>query len=584
MLEPFQLPFVQRGLLEILVLAVGAGLLGTWIVLRGLAFFSHAIGPASFPGLVVADGLGFGAPVGAFGAALLFAGGVGWLGRGRHARYDNLTALVLTGALALGVVLASDVFHSGTNVDNLLFGSLFLVEPRDIVVSLAASALALAATLVYGPVWLASGFDEASTRALGVKSGRAEAVLLGLIALVAIASLQALGALLVSTLLVVPAATTRLWLNRIKSWQIAAIALAAVEGVSGVWLSVKLNAPPGATLATLSGAVFGLAAIVRAGFGIGQRRPALALLVVPAALALGGCGSGASDSGSKVDAVATTTQIGDWTREIGRKDVDVHQILRPNTDPHEYEPRPADVQASAGADLVFTNGDSLDRWAGKLVDEAGGHPKIVDLGKALPDQLPGETSGPERSAHDPHWWHDPVNAIAAVRRIAAALERADPADRRAYARRAAAYQAKLRRLDRQIRGCLSRIPASGRKLVTDHDAFGYFARRYGIDVVGAVIPSQTTQAQPSARELARLAALVRKQHVAAVFPESSLNSKLAHAIARETGASADFTLYGDTLGPAGSDADKYLKMEATNARTIALGLSRGRVRCAIDGS
>ena len=143
---------------------------------------------------------------------------------------------------------------------------------------------------------------------------------------------------------------------------------------------------------------------------------------------------------------------------------------------------------------------------------------------------------------------------------------------------------KLRRLDRDLRGCLSRIPASRRKLVTDHDAFGYFARRYRIDVVGAVIPSQTTQAQPSARELARLADLVRKQHVAAVFPERSLNSKLARAIARETGANAGYTLYGDTLGPAGSDADTYLKMAAANARTIALGLSRGRVRCAIDGS
>ena len=333
MLEPFQLPFVQRGLVEILVLSAGAGLLGTWIVLRGLAFFSHAIGPASFPGLVVADGLGFGAPAGALGAALLFAGGVGWLGRGRHARYDNLTALVLTGALALGVLLASDVFHSGTNVDNLLFGSLFLVEPRDILVAAAASAMALAATLAYGPVWLASGFDEASTRALGVKSGGAEAVLLGLIALVAIASLSALGALLVSTLLVVPAATTRLWLNRIGSWQIATVALTAIEGISGVWLSVKLNAPPGATLATLSGAVFGAAALVRAGFRIRRRRPALALLAVPLALALGGCGSGANGSGSKVDAVATTTQIGDWTRQIGGHDVDVHQILHPNTDP-----------------------------------------------------------------------------------------------------------------------------------------------------------------------------------------------------------------------------------------------------------
>jgi len=138
MLEPFQLPFVQRGMLEIAVLSVGAGLLGTWIVLRGLAFFSHAVGAAAFPGLVLADGLGFAAPLGALGAALLFAAGVGALSRVRRTGYDNLTALALTGALALGVLLASDVFHSGTNIETLLFGSLFLVEPRDIALAAAA--------------------------------------------------------------------------------------------------------------------------------------------------------------------------------------------------------------------------------------------------------------------------------------------------------------------------------------------------------------------------------------------------------------------------------------------------------------
>jgi zinc/manganese transport system substrate-binding protein len=168
--------------------------------------------------------------------------------------------------------------------------------------------------------------------------------------------------------------------------------------------------------------------------------------------------------------------------------------------------------------------------------------------------------------------------------MAAALERADPTARARIEKRARAYQAKLRLLDAQIGKCLGQIPASRRKLVTDHDAFGYFARRYAIDVVGAVIPSQTTQAQPSARDLARLADVVRREDVKAIFPESSLSPKLAQAIARGTGAGAGLTLYGDTLGPSGSNGDTYLKMEASNARTIALGLSLGRVRCSIRTS
>jgi ABC-type Mn2+/Zn2+ transport system permease subunit len=115
-LEPFSLPFVQRGLIEVLLLSFAAGILGTWIVLRGLAFYAHAVGTAAFPGLVLADGLGFAAWLGAFGAALVFTGGVAVLARERRAGYDSLTGLVLVGCLAAGVILASDVFHSGSNL------------------------------------------------------------------------------------------------------------------------------------------------------------------------------------------------------------------------------------------------------------------------------------------------------------------------------------------------------------------------------------------------------------------------------------------------------------------------------------
>ncbi len=263
--------------------------------------------------------------------------------------------------------------------------------------------------------------------------------------------------------------------------------------------------------------------------------------------------------------VATTTQIGDWARIVGGTNARVRQILQPNTDPHEYEPRPADVEATAGAKLVLENGDDLDRWMRKVVSEAGGSPAVVDLGAGVPVRRPD----------DPHWWHDPINAIAAVGEIGDALARADPAHAQAYRRNAAAYVAKLRALDRELAACFARVPRAQRKLVTNHDAFGYFAARYGIRVVGAVIPSQTTQAQPSAGETAKLIALIRREHVEAVFPESSINPKLAQAIARETGASSRYTLYGDTLGP----GQTYLSMMRANADAMVRGFTGGRIGC-----
>src|SRR6476619_2959889 len=126
MLEPFTLPFVQRGLVAVVALALAAGLLGTWIVLRGLAFYAHAVGTAAFPGLVLAAGLGFSALLGAFATAAIVGGLVGALARRERGAEGSVTALVLVGALALGVLLSSDVFHSSAGVDQLLFGSLLL--------------------------------------------------------------------------------------------------------------------------------------------------------------------------------------------------------------------------------------------------------------------------------------------------------------------------------------------------------------------------------------------------------------------------------------------------------------------------
>ena len=123
--------------------------------------------------------------------------------------------------------------------------------------------------------------------------------------------------------------------------------------------------------------------------------------------------------------VATTTQIGDFVREVGGDAVAVDQILQPNTDPHEYEPRPSDVVATAEAELVFASGDELDEWIGEVVSDSGSDARVVDLGAAVPERLPGESSGEEASRYDPHWWHDPRNAEAAVAR-----DRAQPGGRR----------------------------------------------------------------------------------------------------------------------------------------------------------
>jgi ABC-type Zn uptake system ZnuABC Zn-binding protein ZnuA/ABC-type Mn2+/Zn2+ transport system permease subunit len=567
-LDPFELPFVQRALIEVLFLAVPAGLLGTWIVLRGLAFFSHAVGTATFPGLVLADGLGFGAALGAFGAALTFGFGNAALGRRGRGR-DSVVALVLVGCLAGGVILASDVFASGANVETLLFGSLLLVDDSDIALAAGAAALTLAVTVLVGHRWLAEGFDPGATGTRPRQAALLDAGLLILIALATTAAISVVGALLVASLFVVPAATARLFTRRMLIWQLASVALVAAEGAAGLYLSVETNAPPGATIACVAGGTFAAVALARAALTrLPRRAPALAAGALMLVLLAAGCGG--SDSGDgKLEVVATTTQVGDWVRAVGGEEVVVHQVLQPNTDPHDYEPRPSDVQAAAGAAAVFASGDDLDHWIEEIVADSGSDATVVDLSAGVSDPLPD----------DPHWWHDPGNVEAAVREIGARLQEADPAHRRLFQRNADAYLARLDRLDLGIARCVNSVPPAQRKLVTDHDAFGYFARRYGIEVVGAVIPAQAAQAQPSAQDVDELIEMVEREQVKAIFPESSLGSKVAEAVARQTGASAEYSLYGDTLGPADSAGGTYLGMEAANADAMVRGFTGGERGC-----
>jgi zinc/manganese transport system substrate-binding protein len=578
MLEPFQLPFVQRGLIEVLILAVPAGLLGTWIVLRGLAFFSHAVGTAAFPGLVLADGLGFAAPLGAFGAALAFTAGASAL-RGRRTGQDAVVALVLVSCLAGGVILASDVFGSGSNIETLLFGSLLLVDGGDLALAGVVAAATLLASVLIGQHWLRIGFDPTLADFAGSRPQAFDAVLLGLLALASTAALTVVGALLVTALFLVPAVTARLLTDRLLSWQLLSVALVALEGTVGLWLSVKTDAPPGATIACVAGGAFIVVAAVRALLSP-PRVAALVAALGALALLAAGCGGGSGDGGpEKLDVVATTTQLADFVRNVGGEAVSVDQILQPNTDPHDYEPRPSDVEGAASATLVFASGDNLDAWVDQVVSDSGSDAEVVDLGAEVPIRLPGESSGAEASKYDPHWWHDPRNAEAAVRQIESALTAADPSHKAELERNASAYLAELKALDTGIAKCIDSVPAPQRKLVTDHDAFGYFANRYGIEVLGAVIPSQTTQAQASAQDLSELAKTVEAENVKAIFPESSLSPKVAEAVARQTGAAANYTLYGDTLGPEDSSGETYLRMEEANADEMVRGFTDGNHGC-----
>jgi ABC-type Zn uptake system ZnuABC Zn-binding protein ZnuA len=218
---------------------------------------------------------------------------------------------------------------------------------------------------------------------------------------------------------------------------------------------------------------------------------------------------------------------------------------------------------------VVRSGGDVDGWLGDAISASGTDAPVL----TLLDHVDRRVQGGEV---DPHWWQDPRNGERAVAAIRDALDRADPAHRRGYDARAAAYTKRIERLDAGVARCVGRLPAGSRKLVTTHDALGYYARRYGFQVIGAVIPSLSTQGQASAGQTDALVRTIRRAGVKAIFAESSVNPKVEQAIADEAGAHVGGALWADSLGPAGSGGATYIGSIASNTRAIVDGLGGGR--------
>jgi zinc/manganese transport system substrate-binding protein/manganese/iron transport system substrate-binding protein len=297
--------------------------------------------------------------------------------------------------------------------------------------------------------------------------------------------------------------------------------------------------------------------------------------------ALAGCDSGAQSTatptgaaatpsgvGAKLKVVATTTQIGSMAQSVAGDLADVRSILTPGADPHVFEPRPSDVTAISMANVVFKNGVGLDDWMDKIIRNAGGQRPLVDVSKGVPVRK-GDKEEPNG---DPHIWFSVPNAITMTTNIRDALVQADPSHAGTYNANTAAYVSKLRDLDKYIMDQVATVPPGQRKMVTNHDAFGYYIDRYGLTFVGSIIPSMSTDAEPSAQDVAGLIQKIKAENVKAIFLESSINPKLAQQIAQEANVKVVDTLYGDSLGEQGTPGATYEGMMRYNTDTIVSAL------------
>lgn len=277
----------------------------------------------------------------------------------------------------------------------------------------------------------------------------------------------------------------------------------------------------------------------------------------------------------RIQVAATTTIIGDVVRQIAGGLIELTVLLPPNADPHSYEPVPRDIAAISGSDVTFINGFNFEESLVSALEGLADEVKVVTVSDGITplefvDML-GEGGHDPEDQFDPHVFQNPLNVAVWAQNIEVALSAADPANAEVYQANADLYRGYLERLDAWAQERIAQIPAGDRKLVTDHDTFGYFADHYGFELVGAVIPSISTVSEPSARDLAALEDAIRGLNAKAIFVGNTVNPGLAQQVANDTGTQLVF-VYSDSLGASGEPGDTYLNFMKYNVNAIVSAL------------
>jgi zinc/manganese transport system substrate-binding protein len=264
----------------------------------------------------------------------------------------------------------------------------------------------------------------------------------------------------------------------------------------------------------------------------------------------------------RIAVVATFSILGDLVKNVGGDRVDVATLVGPNGDVHVYSPTPADARTLAAAKAVFINGLGLEGWMTRLIGASGATaPVIVASAGVAPRDMPDRHDA-GRAVPDPHAWQSVANAKIYVANIRDGLERADPAGKDVYEANANSYLARLDALESEVKAAVAKIPPGRRKVITTHFAFGYFGDAYGLQFIAP--ENLSTDAEPSAKDVATIIAQIRRDKIPAVFMENISDPRLMRVIASETGAAIGGTLYSDALSAPGGPASTYIDMMRHN--------------------
>src|SRR5262245_40279227 len=302
-----------------------------------------------------------------------------------------------------------------------------------------------------------------------------------------------------------------------------------------------------------------------------MKRQIISWLALAAAIVL--ALPGGADAADKVKAVASFSILGDMVRQVGGDRVEVVTLVGPNGDAHVFSPTPADAKALASADVFFVNGLGFEGWIDRLEKSADfkGEVVVASAGVKPLTMIEEEEGDAPETITDPHAWQDLANGKIYVANIRDGLIAADPDGKSAYEANAAKYLAAIAEEESAVKAALGALPEARRKITTSHDAFGYFGKAYGLEIIAP--QGVSTESEASAQDVAKIIRQIKQQKIPAVFIENITDHRLLDQIARETDAKIGGALYSDALSEADGPAPTYLDMFRHNVGAIAAALS-----------
>ena len=551
----FSQQFLLRALVVGMLVSLCCALLGVSLVLKRFSMIGDGLSHVGFGAMAIAAAAGvaplyFALPIVVLAAFLLLR-----MSEKGKIKGDAAIALISTGALAVGVMATS--MTTGMNVDiyNYMFGSILTMSSSDVILTSVLSLVVILLFIIFYNEIFAVTFDESFAKATGTKTSLYNMLISALTAVTIVIGMKMMGALLISSLIIFPTVTSMRLCKSFRNVVISSSLVSVICFLTGLILSVRFEAPTGASVVCVNIFAFSVFSALKAVSTLNKsalikRLSVAAILVVTAVISIVVLFSGNTETYSKdkTTVVATTFAQYDFAREIARDKADVIMLLAPGEESHTYEPTPEDIMKIQQCDIFVYGGGESDKWADNILKTADKNVRIIRMMDVVElyktehphDEKEEEHHHGDEEEYDEHVWTSPVNAIEIVKTISDALMLCDSQNADFYRENTDAYIAELQLLDSRFEDLFSN--AQGKSIIVgDRFPFRYFAERYALSYFSA-FPGCSAQAEANPKTIAEMIERGKRENTAAVFKVDLSKGNVAHTIAGEIGARVE-TLY-----------------------------------------